>query len=319
DARPISLANSCIGTALRPCDAETVGMTSSPHDALFKSAFADPQHAAAELRHILRAELAHAIDWNSLRLEPGSFIDPKLANRHSDLLFSANLHHRQAYIYLLFEHQSANDPWMALRLLAYMVRIWERRVAASPKAPLPPILPAVLAQVDGGWSAPTRFAELFEAAVREHAGVHDLLPDFVYLVDDLSKLSDEELAARGLADFPSLALWLLRDIRDPEALLRGLTTRAGALETLLRGPNGAEYLIRLLRYVALTASELPFDRFYAKLTELSPSTEPYAMTIAEQLRHEGRHEGQLLARRADLLAVLEARGLPIPDEVRARV
>src|SRR5690606_35658178 len=69
------------------CEAETVGMTSSPHDALFKSAFENPQHAAAELRHILPTELTHAIDWSSLRLEPGSFIDPKLADRHSDLLF----------------------------------------------------------------------------------------------------------------------------------------------------------------------------------------------------------------------------------------
>ena len=71
----------------------------------------------------------------------------------------------------------------------------------------------------------------------------------------------------------------------------------------------------VLRPTNFVAEVIPFDRFYAKLTELTPSTEPYAMTIAEQLRHEG----QLLARRADLLAVLEARGLPIPDEVRARV
>jgi len=75
----------------------------------------------------------------------------------------------------------------------------------------------------------------------------------------------------------------------------------------------------VLRPTNFVAEVIPFDRFYAKLTELTPSTEPYAMTIAEQLRHEGRQVGELLAQRRALLAVLEARGLPIPDDVRARV
>ena len=64
--------------------------TKAPHDAIFKSVFQEPEHAAAELRHILPGELASAIQWSSLKLEPGSFVDPKLADQHSDLLFSAD-------------------------------------------------------------------------------------------------------------------------------------------------------------------------------------------------------------------------------------
>ncbi len=50
---------------------------------------------------------------------------------------------------------------MALRLLAYMVRIWERFSDADKISPLPLIVPAVLAQVPGGWKAATRFSWLF--------------------------------------------------------------------------------------------------------------------------------------------------------------
>lgn len=65
-------------------------MTKFPHDALFKSVFQQPENAAAELQHVLPAEHVSAIDWSTLKLEPGSFVDEKLADHHSDLLFSAS-------------------------------------------------------------------------------------------------------------------------------------------------------------------------------------------------------------------------------------
>jgi predicted transposase YdaD len=60
-------------------------VTSIPHDALFKAAFENPANAAALFRQRLPPVLALAIDWDSLTLEPGTFVDPSLADRHSDL------------------------------------------------------------------------------------------------------------------------------------------------------------------------------------------------------------------------------------------
>jgi len=48
---------------------------SSPHDALFKYVFSQPEHAASELRAVLPAELSRRIDWSSLELQPTSFVD----------------------------------------------------------------------------------------------------------------------------------------------------------------------------------------------------------------------------------------------------
>ncbi|WP_437635646.1 Rpn family recombination-promoting nuclease/putative transposase [Sorangium sp. So ce854] len=81
-------------------------MTPTPHDALFKSTFSQPEHAAAALRQVLPAALAARIDFASLALQSGSFIDEKLAASHSDLLFSARLEEASLFIYVLFEHQS---------------------------------------------------------------------------------------------------------------------------------------------------------------------------------------------------------------------
>lgn len=65
-----------------------------------------------------------AIDWQTITPKPGTFVDPEFANRHSDLLFTAQLDGKQAYVYLLLEHQSANHPYMLLRVLEYAVKVW---------------------------------------------------------------------------------------------------------------------------------------------------------------------------------------------------
>jgi hypothetical protein len=53
---------------------------------------------------------------------PVYIVDPRFASLESDLLF--HVQDTEALVYLLFEHQSREHPWMAVRLLSYVVRIW---------------------------------------------------------------------------------------------------------------------------------------------------------------------------------------------------
>ena len=68
-----------------PLVSSAVPMTKTPHDALFKSVFQQPENAAAELQQVLPAEHVAAIDWSMLKLEAGSCVDEALADQHSDL------------------------------------------------------------------------------------------------------------------------------------------------------------------------------------------------------------------------------------------
>jgi predicted transposase YdaD len=68
------------------------------------------------------------MDFSTLALEPGRFVDAKLSNRYSDLLFSAHIAGRVGFIYLLLEHLSSVEPLGMLRMLEYMVRIWRTYV-----------------------------------------------------------------------------------------------------------------------------------------------------------------------------------------------
>ena len=298
-------------------------MTKFPHDALFKSVFQQPENAAAELQHVLSDEHASAIDWSTLKLEPGSFVDEKLADQHSDLLFSATARAsgERVLVYLLFEHQSTPEPKMALRLLSYMVSIWERFSDADKKAPLPLIVPAVLSQVVGGWRVPTRFSDLFSPNLGPLADV--VLPDFLYAVDDLYRTDDAGLRQREVALQARLALWLMRDARDSALLLRRLVDWADELEALARMPGGERALAPLLRYVADVSPDLQLEQFRVILAGRAPAAESITMTIAEQLRAEGKAqgvaEGVLRGQAASLLVILETRGFQVTDEVRTRV
>jgi len=88
--------------------------------------------------------------------ETGSFVDPVLADRHSDLVFSARLRTgARSRAYVIAEHQSTGDRSMPLRTLTYQVRIWNRFRKQYRTARLPPILVVVVSHVRaaGSWHA----------------------------------------------------------------------------------------------------------------------------------------------------------------------
>ncbi|HLT37760.1 MAG TPA: Rpn family recombination-promoting nuclease/putative transposase, partial [Enhygromyxa sp.] len=245
-------------------------MTSRPHDALFKAAFEQPEHAGGLFRSILPADLSALIAWDTLTPEPGSFVDPELADSHSDMLFSAKLGDERALLYLLLEHQSTKDRWMPLRMLSSQVAIWKRCIKTDSDAPLPLIIPAIISHAPGGWTAPVRFEDLFVPHPSSLPSLVHLIPHFSLLLEDLTHVSDADLKSRTLAAFPKLALWLLRDGRNGDAVLENLAEWAFAFHEALRTPSGMEAVGQLFRYIQLVCRELDFRQFRAKIREQIP-------------------------------------------------
>ena len=88
-----------------------------PHDALFRAVSSQKENAIDELKSVLPAHLVEVLDWSSLELQDGHYVDEHLATRQSDLPFAAQLGEDTVLVYLLFEHQRTNDTLMPLRLL----------------------------------------------------------------------------------------------------------------------------------------------------------------------------------------------------------
>ena len=124
-----------ISVATRP-DAGMVGaVTTTPHDALFKAAFSKPRHARGLLRALVPGALGRRIVWSTLRLESGVAVgDEDLDEQRMDLVYSVQAGKRRVLLYVLAEHQSKVDPWMAFRLLCYLVAPVLQREDGHPAA-----------------------------------------------------------------------------------------------------------------------------------------------------------------------------------------
>lgn len=283
-------------------------MTNKPHDALFKAAFEQPEHAAEFLRGVLPATLVEAIVWSTMTRESGSFIDSDLGDRHSDLLFSVALHGGSpALIYLLLEHQSTIEPDMLLRLLEYLIRIWRRHAKQHP-GPLPLTIPLVISHAPGGWTVAPTLHDLFDPHPSSIAGLEALVPNFTVLVEDLVHVTNEDLKARALSTFAKLVLWVLRDARNADQLFGNLATWGQAFAEALRAPRGMESIGVLLRYISLVTNDVRLDQFRAKIREVAPEAEEATMTLAEQWLAEGEAKG-LAKGRAEGRAEGQARTL----------
>lgn len=267
-------------------------MTARPHDALFKSAFEAPASAGALLRELLPPALCDAIAWDTVTGEPGSFVDPELADHHSDLRFSARARTGDSLlVHLLLEHQSTSDPVMPLRTLTYETRIWNRFHKDRPDERLPPIIAVVISHVPGGWTAPRSLDDLFAPSIMTIPGLIALVPRFSLVIADLSGLSNEDLKARSLAAFQKLALWLSRDARDPVRLLQNFGTWASTLIEVQRAPAGIDAFSTLLTYMFRVVGKANHANLQARIHQMNQhteETEEAEMSIYDAFVEEGR-------------------------------
>lgn len=102
-------------------------------------------------------------------------------------------------------------------------------LAEQPKlAGLPPVIPLFVYHGETAWTAPRGLLELLDAVVREEPALGRLTPNFEFLVDDLTQVTDEEIFSRAAGLFAGIAAIFLRDARSPGRVLPMLK-RLGAM------------------------------------------------------------------------------------------
>ncbi|MFT3768775.1 MAG: Rpn family recombination-promoting nuclease/putative transposase [Minicystis sp.] len=308
-----------------------------PHDALFKAAFTDPEHAAGHLRSLLDPAIAARIDFASLEVVPGSFVDEDLRLRHTDLLYRVRVGRKKALLYVLHEHQSTVDVLMVLRLLTYMRRIWDDHLAKHPKAKtIPAIIPVVVYHGEARWYAATSFAELFDLDDDDRTALAPYLPSFRFVLDDLSLASDASIRGRKMSAFGRIVLWALKHARERGRILEDLAPWADLIKEMLRARNGQAAFELLLRYILEVRPDVALDELPALVaTSFGPDAEEATMNALErwleentrearrQAREEARKEalaeGQREGQREMLSKLLVAKFGALPDTAAARV
>ncbi len=238
-----------------------------------KWVFKQARHAEGLLRALLDPRAAALTDWSSLRVEDGSHVDPELTHRHSDLVLSARMFEQRVYFYTLVEHQRTGAT-NAARMGHYMLRLWDKLAretdslgrSASDKGRessracgcLPPILPVVLYNGVGPWTAPSAFEELVSVPPEAVLDLGPHVPRFRLRVVDLSGGRMEGLVESMLTALARAAFWCMSVAFQDERMEREIARIKATLDEVA-ATSEASVALRdaLMRYCPGDLPRLP--------------------------------------------------------------
>ncbi len=265
----------------------------NPHDKFFKETFGNVTVAKDFLNNYLPQSLMGIIDIDTLEPQKDSFINEELRESFSDLLFKVNINKREGYLYFLFEHKSYPSQDIAFQLLRYMVEIWDAKIKKENTNKLPVIIPLVVYHGKEGWNIKTTLGEMISGYEDLPQDARGFIPDYKYLLYDLSGYTDEEI--KGEAQL-RIILTMLRDIyaKDGKMLMESIFRAVEYLQRIEDKQSGIEYFETLIRYVFsagrnLTRSDV--DEIIERIETTYPEGSELVMTIAEMLREEGMERG----------------------------
>lgn len=274
------------------------------HDALVKLFLSDLTVAREFLKHYLPHELQSKCDFNSISIEPESYIENDLKRYCSDLVYKVNIDSgkeiESAYIYLLIEHQSTAELLMPLRMLRYQLAIIQKHVdkQAQNVLKLPVVVPIVLYNgLKSPYPHTPDIADLFE-----DQALYQQMPVGRFRLIDLTTMSDEELLKHNTL---SVLEVMIKHIHRRDLMLVA-KSMVKALQIGYQNGMSESLLNGVFSYLsnAREGKELKplFNKFIDELTYYEDNIMTYAeelkqegikigMTYAEELKQLGKQEG----------------------------
>lgn len=170
------------------------------HDQIFRKAMENPLVSHEFFDTHLPKHIKDLVDFPSLKMDNTTFVESNLRDTISDVLFYTKFGKQDGYLYLLIEHQSSPDHFMAFRLFKYMLNICDRYLTEYPKSKtLPLVYPLVFFNGTGKYKVSRNLWGLFD----DSKFVRDIWANDYQLVN-VHDIADEELKKRawsGILEF----------------------------------------------------------------------------------------------------------------------
>ena len=270
-----------------------------PHDKFFRSTFGQVKVASDFLSNYLPKDLMNIIDMSTLEPQKESFLDENLKQEFSDLLFRVCINDKDSYIYLLFEHKSYRDRMVIFQVLKYMVNIWESKIQAdkdkrkqagevnSGDIELPIILPLVVYHDKGEWNIKKTLGEMIPSYNELPENLKKYIPNFEYLLFDLSEFPKETVELQSEAMISIKALTRARHASREEAI----EILEEAIDLIHKSKEKDEityYISACIRYILSVRDDISKEEMHEIAGKISIEGGELVMTIAEKLREEGK-------------------------------
>jgi hypothetical protein len=181
---------------------------SNPHGTFLRQLLSHQPTASAFFKVLIPENMQKLLDITALEISKDQFIDSELEHQLSDMLFRVYCKdYMSAYIYLLFQHKGNPEPLMSYLLFRYMERIWEQTINQDLIGHLPLIIPVVIYNGSTPWNVATQFSKLFGS----NSELSLFLPDFQYIMCDLSHISEFDFSDSKILE---TGMHLLKSIHD---------------------------------------------------------------------------------------------------------
>ena len=248
------------------------------HDAIVKDVLSRKEDAVDFFRELLPGEITKNLDLENLEVENGVFVDEKLREYFSDMLFKVPTKEgKNQNLYLLFEHKSYPDKKIHLQLLKYMTEIHIKQTE------LMPILSIVFYHGKERWQTSIKFSEMFNLKSEDYKSQ---FLDFMYHLINLSQIEIDRLKMSLTLKF---FLEILKYARRPdfEIELERIFAKAGEI---FSSRTHIEFLHKVFLYI-FQVTEVSKEKLGEIAGNVSKGAKKLVMTTAEKLRQEGIEEG----------------------------
>lgn len=253
------------------------------HDKSFKRMLSHPRIAKEMLEQHLPTHLLNILDLESLEISKSSYIDERLRESASDILYQLKTRDaNDCYVYALIEHQSSPDKNMMLRFLKYSCSILEDHQRQH-QSKLPIIMPLL---VYNGVQSPYPFSMDLLDYFADRQLAERMMFKPAHLID-LSVIPDRELLQHKRAI--SFAQMLLKHMRARD-FCTILEQLVGHLRDLSQ-PKDRAILKTLIECSALTTQLPDVKRYHHLIKTGSPEPGEQLMTFAQHYHHLGMKEG----------------------------
>ena len=257
------------------------------HDAVFKAFFSNAEIAKNYLLHYTTADVHRHIDFTYFEKSNTAFINGRFGISFADIVYETRLANAgtAAKIMFLFEHKSyLPTQAVQLQLLDYFLQIWEDDL--KNKRPLSFIIPIIVYHGKRSWKRRS-LAEYFPG-IPENWRL--FIPDFSYLLTDLSQTSSESIRSRVETEYLKNLFLTLKFVHDA-GLIKENWQEIFTFEVLELTDDRKAILLQTLTIYVFKVLDMTHKEFHTLTKKLPEPTREWINAIPEVLVEDWKKEG----------------------------
>ena len=284
------------------------------YDKTLKELFSRPEIVRDFLKGFVDSDFINDIDFTRIEKKNTSYIAKTFKNKYTDLALKLNMTGGKcAYLYLVIEFQSTVDKLMPLRILSYMLSMYDdliKQKEISIDDPLPPVFPVVLYTGTQTYNAHTRLEDLI---AKPYKRLQRYVPNFEHYLVTLQSKPREELKRMTALDNLIAGLFYFLTARTKEELKEAEQVVSDRID--YASEFGRFYVIWLRKYLEHKGIKIKTHVKEGGKVML----ETLVANIRDEGKAEGKTEGKFEGKQEDILKLLRKKFKELPQAVEDKI